>query len=198
MSSTPKRIMILGHSFVRRLQQFVLRSHSGLNANFNLSESVIVQWLGVGGRTVDKTRRYDMRVVRAFRPDIVLIQLGTNDLPTAPPLQVGSDIEELVKLLHSHYNVKVVVVCQTLWRDSDQDFNNNVVALNQYSQVFLEHLPFVLFWKHRGFWNTRENIYLRDGVHLNDRGQVKLYRSFRGAIHQALRLLNELPRFACQ
>lgn len=190
MASVPPRILVLGHSFVQRLHKFVLRSHSGLNENFNLSEPIILKWLGVGGRTVDKVRHYDMQAVRAFRPDIVILQLGTNDLSAIPPLKVGSDIEELVKLLHSHYKVKVVVVCQTLRRDSHQEFNDKVVALNQYTQVFLEHHPFVLFWKHIGLWNTRESMYLRDGVHLNDRGQLRLYRSFRGAIQQSLRLLN--------
>ena len=111
----------------------------------------LVQWLRTGGRTIEKTRRYDMQAVRAFQPDIILIQLGTNDLSTTSSLTVASEIEELVKLLHSHYNVKVLVVCQTLWRDLDHDFNSKVVAFNHYTQVLLEHLPYVLYWKHRGF-----------------------------------------------
>lgn len=190
MSDDPKRILILGHSFVRRLRHFISR-HKGseLSENLHLSEPVIVRWFGVGGRMISKTKQHDMHVVRTFRPHIVLLQLGTNDLSSSSPLRVGSDLEDFARVLHDVYHVRVVVVCQTLRRNSAAEFNDSVAALNKYSQVFLEHLPYVYFWKHRGFWNSRENIYHNDGVHLNDSGQRKLYRSYRGAIQRSLHLI---------
>ena len=190
--------MVLGHSFVRRLHHYILQRSPILDVHFDLSEPLVTQWLGIGGRTVQKTIRYDMRAITVFRPDIVILQLGTNDLSNASPLRVGSDIEDFVRLLYHSCNVKIVCVCQTLLRDSDATFNSNVVALNQYLRVFLEHLPFALLWRHRGFWNAQRNVYLRDGVHLNDRGNSKLYRSFRGATQQSLRLLKEFTRVACE
>ena len=40
-----------------------------------------------------------------FRPDIVFLQIGTNDLAQRgmSPLSVGSAIEDFVRLLHDEY-----------------------------------------------------------------------------------------------
>ena len=59
-----------------------------------------------------KTLQYDLPVVASFAPDIVILQLGTNDLSRLDPLVVGSSIEELVTILHDTYNVKLICVCQ--------------------------------------------------------------------------------------
>ena len=58
---------------------------------------------------------------------------------------------------------------------------------------------FVAFWNpllmsfvgviHRGFANPSVHPYLPDGVHVNSFGQYCLYRSYRGAILNALRML---------
>ena len=102
----------------------------------------------------------------SFAPDIVILLLGTNDLSRLDPLVVGSSIEELVTILHDKYKVKLICVCQTLL-GSDPVFNMRVRAFNKYVKTFLEALPFVFFWGHRGFWNASERFLARDGVHLN-------------------------------
>jgi len=53
-------------------------------------------------------------VVASFAPDIVILQLGTNDISRLDPLVVGSSIEELVTILHDTHHVKLICVCQTL------------------------------------------------------------------------------------
>ena len=40
----------------------------------------------------------------------------------------------------------------------------------------------VSFWKHKGLMNSQEPIFRTDGVHFNDLGSYKLFRSYRGAI----------------
>ena len=54
-------------------------------------------------------------MVASFAPDVVILQLGSNDLSRLDPLVVGSSIEELVIMLHDTYNVKLISVCQTFW-----------------------------------------------------------------------------------
>ena len=53
-------------------------------------------------------------MVASSAPDIIILQLGTNDLSRLDPLVVASSIEELVTILHDTYNVKPICVCQTL------------------------------------------------------------------------------------
>ena len=78
----------------------------------------------LGGRTLAKTLQYyDLPVVASSAPDIIILQLGTNDLSRLDPLVVASSIEELVTILHDTYNVMLICVCQTLLR---------VRALNKY------------------------------------------------------------------
>ena len=48
---------------------------------------------------------------------------------------------------------------------------------------------FCYYWRHRGFWKSKSEIYLPDGVHLNNLGNYKFMRSIRGAVLQALKLV---------
>ena len=182
------KVLILGHSFIRRLGQFVDKRPQ-LNYHFMLEESATFKWHGVGGRTVAKTIKSDLHVIESFAPDIVVLQLGTNDLSRLDPLVVGSAIEDLVRILHDSHNVKLVCVCQTIYRGSDPAFNVRVRALTKFLKILLEPLPYSFFWGHRGFWNTTQRFLARDGVHLNRLGQYKLYRSLRGAVLKSLRTL---------
>ena len=134
-----------------------------------------------------KTLQYYLPVVASFAPDIVILQLGTNDLSRLDPLVVGSSIEELVTILHDKYKVKLICVCQTLL-GSDPVFNMRVRAFNKYVKTFLEALPYVFFCGHRGFWNASQRFLARDGIHLNRQGQYKFYRSLRGAVLKSLRI----------
>ena len=90
--------------------------------------------------------QYDLPVVASSAPDIVILQLGTNDLSRLDPLAVASSIEELVTILHDTYKVKLICVCQTLL-GSDPVFNTLVRALNKYVKTFSK--PSLM-----SFWGT--------------------------------------------
>ena len=72
------KVMILGHSFVRRLSGD-LENHFDDHAksNFDL-EDVKVRLFGVGGRTVEKIKHFDVANVSRFAPDVVILEIGTN------------------------------------------------------------------------------------------------------------------------
>ena len=95
VTPTP-RVLILGHSFIRRLQKFMEHHIGYLDLSLQITASADIAWHGIGGRTVAKTIKFDLHVVRSTRPDIVIVQLGTNDLPFQSPLQVGSELEDFV------------------------------------------------------------------------------------------------------
>ena len=186
------RVLVFGHSFVRRLKEFVERYSHDLSLDFGVP-SINVFWHGIGGRTVRKIVSFDLHVVESFKPDIVILQLGTNDLTTLQATTVGSELEDLVRLLHDNFGVKIVCVCQTIKRETcGPAFRHKVGLLCRYLKVVLEPLPYAIYWSHRGFWNTRQRIFCADGVHLNNLGHFKLYRSMRGAVLRAVKHLNEL------
>ena len=193
MSNSTPRVLILGHSFIKRLKQFVRNNSNDFDLDFQISLPVLIRWHGVGGRTVEKTLTFDTHVLHSFRPDVVILQLGSNDLVTLSPLRVGSAIDEFVHFLHDSCGVQLVCVCQTIRRFSAEAFNTKVGMLTRYLRVVLDPIPYAMFWGHRGFWQAKDNFYTPDGVHLNSRGQRKLYRSLRGAVLRSLRLLPSSP-----
>ena len=76
----PASVMVIGHSFVRRLEQFMLERY-GFNHNMGFSfNTAEIMFRGIGGRTVDRLESHDLPMVEHFRPDIVYLEIGTNDL----------------------------------------------------------------------------------------------------------------------
>ena len=91
----PPRVLILGHSFIRRLKHFIT-SHPKLDANFLIIEDWQIKCHSVGCRAVGKVRAFDLTVVESFLSRIVILQLGSNDLVQVDPLSITSAIEDLV------------------------------------------------------------------------------------------------------
>ena len=166
-------------------QQFDDRAKS----NFDLTD-VKVELFGVGGRTVDKIKQYDLVNVSRFAPDIVILEIGTNDLCNAPPETVASQIDKLVELLLNHFSVRVVGVCEVIKR-AKPVFNEKVEVLNQYLSIVIDN-PKAFVWRHKSLDSRSHDLLLEDGVHLNPYGQYLLYRSYRGAILKAVNILNML------
>ena len=144
---------ILGHSFTHRLKKFLATNYSvGFLRNFNLSNDLWIRWHGTGGRTISQTIQSDLGVVASFAPDVVILQLGTNDLTFLSAVEVGSALEDLTRLLFESYGVRHICVCQTLYRKGVPSFNKQVNILSQYLRVVFEPIPYAIFWRHRGFW----------------------------------------------
>ena len=183
------KAMILGHSFVRRLRGDLERQFDDrTKRDFDLQD-VKVRLFGVGGRTVDKIMQYDLVNVSRFAPDIVILEIGTNDLCNAPPETVGCQIDELVELLLNRFSVRVVGVCLVIKR-AEAVFNEKIEMLNQYLSVVIDN-PNAFVWRHKRLDARGHEFLLEDGVHLNPHGQYSLYRSYRGAVLKAVKMLNK-------
>lgn len=194
MASRVPKVLILGHSFVKRLSRDISRGYdTQLDSSFGLFGTAVVQLAGVGGRTVDKLRRFDLDIINSYKPDIVILEIGTNELSSVAPEIVGSAIDDLVQLLLGHLSVHVVCWCCVIPRAiSHADsalFHQRAKILNKYVKVVLDPLLGVFCWDHRIFNHPAKDFYLPDGVHLNTSGQYHLFRSYRGAIMKALSLL---------
>ena len=134
MNNSPSKVLILGHSFVRRLKcdlnnQFDNR----VSLDCGLQGTATIYMHGIGGRTVSKLRRHDLNVVGRLSPQVVILEIGTNDLARGRPEVVGSEIEELVQLLLESFSVKVVGVCHVTPRDDrhalNKTFNTQALVL---------------------------------------------------------------------
>ena len=144
----------------------------------------------LGGAQLLKPSKFDLHILHSFHPDILVVQLGTNDLnlTSCPPLRVGSVLEDFVHLLHDSYSVRGVCTCQAIHRCAAKFFNQGVDILTRYLQVVLEPIPYVIHWGHRGFWRACNSFFSADGIYLNSRGQYKLEHSLRGVVLKSLRV----------
>ena len=102
-------VLISGHSSVRRLSSDLLSNFDACaSEQFDLVGDAVIHLHGVGGRTVEKRRLFDLGVVSALRPDIIILEIGTKDLFDDRPEVVGSEIDDLVQLLLASYSVRVI------------------------------------------------------------------------------------------
>ena len=100
--------------------------------DLNLSCSTQITFLGFGGRNVDKPYKFDLHLVGRLQPQIVILDIGSNDLNPPRPEVVGSNIETLIQRLHAECQVETVV-CQTINRAAGlrdpPSFNDRVALL---------------------------------------------------------------------
>ena len=117
MAEAVPKALILGHSFVRRLKRDLdLGFDPRAASDFNLRGTASVHLHGVGGRTMQTLQANDLHVVRDLAPDIVILEIGTNDLTHTPPEIVGSNIEDFMRLLRKNFSVRAIGVCGVISR----------------------------------------------------------------------------------
>ena len=201
--STPTRlrILVLGHSFVWRLEKFVRESDLPcISYSFNCAEPNEVLFCGIGGRTIAQLRQSDLIVVDQFKPNIVILEIGSNDLcnPRLDPNFLATNLFQLVQMLHFTYKVSHIIISQVLPRRKlprmTPSYNTRVTQLTRLLQHLVRVTPFATLWFHPKFLRTRSSVFLRDGIHLNFMGNHFLYHSYQKAIMYCLsRNQNTLP-----
>ena len=93
MAGVDPTALILGHSFVKRLKQDLIASFDA--RDFKLRGTASVHLHGIGGRTVPTLRANDLSVVKDLAPEVLILEIGTNDLSCSTPEVVGFAIEDL-------------------------------------------------------------------------------------------------------
>ena len=190
-------LLILGHSFVRRLQEYVFRrndTNKVVGADLGISEQFSnVFYRGIGGLTLDGLR-LELPLVRDLAVRGVILDIGTNDLSTShvDPVNLAKRIVDFAKLVAAVDSVAEVVVCQVLPRvivrptvrsrfQTRADFNSARFMVNRTLDALTTDLPHVHYWRHCGMHANWPQYFDRFGVHLNDAGMRKYVRSVRGA-----------------
>ena len=127
-----QRVLIIGHSFVHWLKAFVQKKRH-MQASSSLSGIADIYFHGVDGRTIPKFRKFDFNVVRQLVPDVIIVELGSNDMVELSPQTVGSQLESLVQELYKIDSVQFVVIGQVLCRHTPNsvEYNCKVEKLHQ-------------------------------------------------------------------
>ena len=187
----PANIVIVGHSFVRRLGDYLRRTY-GQYFNMGLDfDRAFVTFLHQGGLTAAGARRNFVDHIISLGPDIVYIELGSNDLchPRLSPQDVGDCLQDLANDLIQR-GVHFVMLGQVVMRAdraiprATRSYNTKVRHFNAYmTDLFAPGTPLpARFWRHRGMTYAGRSILGPDGVHLNQLGHYRLFRSIRGAL----------------
>ncbi len=177
-------ILFLGHSFIVRLH---------------------VVYRGFSGCTIDIISQRGIREVDTFKPALVCLQIGSNDLCSID-VEVHDLVDKIVdftEMLRGR-GVRRVCVYQILHRkpptkpgrfavDSEW-FNSRVDLVNRLLDERLgrDFLSGVRFWRHAGFWSpeNKAKVFCEDGVHLNEtQGYPKYYNSVRASVVSGLNSL---------
>lgn len=166
-AAAPVRVVIMGHSFVTRLQRFLQITHD-ISMNLNLSAAqCAVTYSGLSGGTVARFR--SVQITRANNSDIVVLQIGSNDLcySNTSTQSVVDSIIQLVHDLHFRQGVRHIIVMQMLKRHTPRNpaknrFNLNVDwygarvdAAHFLLTAALRSLPYATYWKHKGLFSAR-------------------------------------------
>ena len=193
--STDLNILIIGHSHAYWLEQFV--NASGLFANFEKQGyKCKISFLGIRGATVSSFRSSAvMARIRRHSPQIVLTMLGGNDLCSLSPHVVASGLCLLATELLA-IGVKQVGLCQIehrgRWRHfSVEEGTARADSVNVKMDAECHGSVSQFYWRHKSLWTSPVQVFRSDKIHYNEVGNLRLYRSIRGAIFKALRLYDQ-------
>ena len=190
----PVNVVLLGHSYVRRLREYAARSQC--TANLGLS-GIQVRYVCLGGMTLRQRLRGRSRggrtpgirdhlqAVTACCPSLIVLHIGENDLGYVPASEVAGEILQLASDLSRDYGCPVYVTQLIAWPSHSTE---TVLDVQQINTELLHTLPPHHFWRHHcGLSSRSRDVFLPDCVHLNDLGMSRYYASVRTLIGRAVR-----------
>ena len=183
-------VLIVGHSFVRRVATYALSARE-LNMRLNRGDCSIT-FISRGGMSLPQLRsQFDDIVSRG--PNVLYMEIGCIDISGRDPLSLATKVFELARSFSAR-GVRRVVIGQIFFRnlaigrrDSRvaPNFNERVVAYNLRMHELTHSTTNIVSWRHRGMWADWANL-LVDGLHFTDYGQRRYFNSIRGALVSAI------------
>ena len=190
-------VLFLGSSHIRRFENYMKDNHKG-DFDLTYDGKVNVYFHGISGGKVSNAVHTRMltSTVQHCKPDIIFVQIGGNDVDQHDMDEDGVKtlilrLVNICELWTVRHNVKYVVIGQFLFRTRTRHinpdrYNEFVLLANRTLKADLAGRKHIKLWAHKGLKNP-VTACLADGVHLNQTGFYKLYRSTRGAILHCLR-----------
>ena len=99
-------LLIVGHSFVRRLANYALSARE-MNMNLNEGDCVIT-FIGKCGMSVHKLPSHFGEIV-SRGPDVLYVEIGTIDISGRDPLDLADEVFELARSFSARGVRRVVI-----------------------------------------------------------------------------------------
>lgn len=192
MAAPKPRVLVLGHSFVHRLESAFFSGFPQMDMDL---DQFHIKFHGRGGASVLDTLNYDViaqqSVVRTFCPSVVVLQCAGNSLCKHKAAVVGERLLYLVETLLGFAFVRNVVILDAFPRENPRYITPELYAermedLNLLIRARVTLREFrgrTMCWNHRRLADSPLQIFHGDGVHLSrDIGMPKYWRVVRGAI----------------
>ena len=182
--------LIIGHSFVKRCQRYVIQSKSSM---FQLNQYSHVYFHGVGGAKV-RTMDNEMDIIAHLDVKCVILDIGSNDIGDiqVSTWDIAHDILRLAHEIVHKYGAKVVIMPQfkrvkVTSSLNKHGFNARVDDLNAHLRYLCKQSPNPNITYHvlRNMWPIWDTLICKDGVHLTNNGMYRLCRNYRGALVRA-------------
>ena len=192
----------LGHSVICHFQSRLLSGD--IPSHLTVNHVASVEFVGKGGLKASSLARGEGvldQLMGKFRrhPSVIVVLVGGNDFRDGVSVeQTVTDLDKVASTLKSRYGVQHVVVCyllprhsaekmSTWWHMTPEEAENYrqwACAVNARMNTILP-CPSVSVWNHQRhmrFQPQFRDYFASDGVHLSNKGNYHLYRSFKGAV----------------
>jgi lysophospholipase L1-like esterase len=199
-----QKVVVLGHSFVRRLKSYVEASDTRGNLGLT-NDRFQVSFVHRSGMLLNCLHQY-VQELKTLCPDVVLLDIGGNDLDNGqrPVSELVNQLAEFCKILKQTCGVKVVVVmevpfrrriCRGKWANVEA-LNTAISEFNRACRSFCgargNRESYTRFCHHVGMVVDWAKYIHQDGVHLNALGMLKYYKSVRSTVIRSAGLARRL------
>ena len=209
------RALITGHSYVYSFEKYLQDLDRKTNSNLHSSKFCpnhlkvsnkigSVFFSGQRGAHIcpgsDKPYILPISLVNAIKPQVVVLDIGTNDIVSwFNPLHVATSIIHVAEHMRDNLGVRDIRICSVLSRVAmrdmvKEDFLCRAYEVNGHLRELCLSAPCIFYHLHEGFWQTEDHQVLSvdswswDGIHPNLKsGRDKYVKCMRSALHNAAR-----------
>lgn len=161
----------------------------------NHFESVHLE--GIGGlKLTEPGFKFSIAHVSLSGANVVILELGSNDLLNTEALKVSSKILNIADKILKLTTVQFVIVCGVLPREhffssTPSSLQTNIREYNQYMKKCRLVNHRIYYHQHKGFYSTPIGKWSADGIHPNTEWGLTHYRkNIRDVLFKAAHLLS--------
>ncbi|CAH1792638.1 unnamed protein product, partial [Owenia fusiformis] len=198
MTSPETKVIIFGHSYIHWLEQYQRKHRPNLKLNrgeFKLFFQGIrggqFAWTPQSKSKFQKKElhSYLSASVKSFKPDIVYLQIGTNDLDRrkCDVTLLAKKMETLASFLLTGYDsITSVCIGHAFKRlkpkvGYGEYERRRLLFNNKLSEIGASNRRINVF-PNRGFYNNVDSLYDLKGVHLSDTGNLKFAKNLKRSL----------------
>jgi lysophospholipase L1-like esterase len=190
MTSDRQKVLLLGDSFITRLQDYF---HNARNLSTFTVRGAEVEMIGFPGIGIQRLSQHITRIPHTMY-DIVVINCGSNDLCKLAftPERLVNELLWLADFLIDNFGVRAVIITEILQRTRSSRRHFEVTLAEYNARVRATNILLrscctgsVHFWRH-DHRVRRQNSVCADGVHLTHYGVQQFQRSILRALSSFL------------